>query len=221
MTGPLASISFVVVDVETTGWLHDQAEITEIGAVRMCGGQLIGEFSSLVRPVGPIPADISSLTGITEDMVRRAPLTPAALQAFLAFAGDCVLVAHNAQFDLSFLTAASAGCGIGWPQLAVLDTAVLARMLLGPDQVPDFRLSSLADYFGTRTVPCHRALADARATAEVLSSLLGLAAGGRHPRRPSRKPRRAGPLLQLIRRYATAASGRPGSPVRPAEVTRG
>jgi len=175
--GPLAGLTVVVVDVETTGWLHDQAELTEIGAVRCSGGQLTGEFSSLVRPAGPIPADISSLTGISEHMVSGAPAAAAALRAFLAFAGDCILVAHNAPFDLGFLTTTSAACGIAWPPLPVLDTAVLARLLLGPDDVPDCRLSTLAAYFGTRAVPAHRALADARATAEVLAGLLRLAAG--------------------------------------------
>lgn len=181
MVGPLAGLTVVVVDIETTGWLHDQAEITEIGAVRCSGGQLTGEFSSLVRPSGPIPADISSLTGISEHMVSGAPAAAAALRAFLAFAGDCVLVAHNAPFDLGFLTSVSAACGISWPSLPVLDTAVLARLLVSPDDVPDCRLATLAAYFGTRAVPSHRALADARATAEVLAGLLRLAGGGRPP----------------------------------------
>jgi len=173
----LANVSLVVVDVETTGWLHEQGEITEIGAVRLTGGLLTGEFSSLVRPRGPVPADITELTGITDEMVGRAPLPAAALRAFLAFAGDCVLVAHNAPFDLGFLTAASAACQLAWPPAAVLDTAVLARLLLRPDDVPDCRLATLAGYFGATTRPCHRALADAKATADVLAGLLRLAAG--------------------------------------------
>jgi len=179
VTGPLPELTFIVVDVETTGWLAEDAEITEIGAVRLCGGQLIGEFSSLVRPAGSIPADVTTLTGITEGMVSRAPLAAPALRAFLAFAGEGVLVAHNAPFDLGFLTAASAASGISWPVYPVLDTALLARILLGPDDVPDVRLSTLAEYFTTRTRPCHRALPDARATAEVLTSLLCWAAGDR------------------------------------------
>jgi DNA polymerase-3 subunit epsilon len=181
----LADLSLVVVDVETTGWLHEQAEITEIGAVRLTGGQVTGEFSSLVRPRGPIPADITTLTGITDDMVSRAPHPCSALRAFLAFADDSVLVAHNAPFDLAFLTAACADCQIAWPPAAVLDTAVLARLLLGPDDVPDCRLATLAGFFAAKTAPCHRALADAKATADVLAGLLGLATGIR----PARQPR--------------------------------
>jgi DNA polymerase-3 subunit epsilon len=177
--GSLATYDLVVVDVETTGWLPGEAAITEIGAVRLNGGEVTGEFSSLVRPGAPIPADICELTGITDAMVSRAPATAAALQAFLAFARGCILVAHNAPFDLGFLTAACTACGIRWPAAAVLDTAVLARMLLGPDDVPDCKLSTLAVYFGTRTAPCHRALADAKATADVLAGLLDIAAHGR------------------------------------------
>jgi DNA polymerase III subunit epsilon len=182
--GALADLSLVVVDVETTGWLDEQGEITEIGAVRVTGGQLTGEFSSLVRPRGHIPTDITTLTGITDEMVGRAPPPAPALRAFLAFASDCVLVAHNAPFDLGFLTAACAACQLAWPPAAVLDTAVLARLLLGPDDVPDCRLATLAGYFAARTTPCHRALADARATADVLAGLLRLAAGIRPPRQP-------------------------------------
>ena len=179
MIAALADLDLVVVDVETTGWLPEQAELTEIGCVRLSGGQLTGEFATLVRPTAPIPADITLLTGITDNMVSRAPLARAALPAFLAFANGCMLVAHNAPFDLSFLTATCAANGIRWPPAAVIDTAVLARMLLGPDDVPDCRLSTLATYFGARTMPCHRALPDAKATAEVLVGLLSLAAAAR------------------------------------------
>jgi len=175
--GTLADLSLVVVDVETTGWVPEEAELTEIGAVRLTGGQLTGEFSSLVRPAGPIPADITALTGITDAMASRAPLAGPALRAFLAFASDCMLVAHNAPFDLGFLTAACAARGISWPPVAVLDTAVLARLLLTEQEVPDCRLATLAEYFAARTPPCHRALPDAKATADVLAGLLGLAAG--------------------------------------------
>ncbi len=185
MIAALADLNLVVVDVETTGWLHEHGEITEIGAVRLTGRQLTGEFSSLVRPRGPIPADITALTGITDDMVSRAPQARTALQAFLAFASDCVLVAHNAPFDLGFLTAACVACEITWPPAAVLDTAVLARLLLGPQDVPDCRLGTLAEFFAAKTAPCHRALADAKATADVLAGLLSLAAGIR-PASPRR-----------------------------------
>jgi DNA polymerase III subunit epsilon len=179
MARPIAVYDLVVVDVETTGWLPAEAALTEIGAVRLNGGEVTGEFASLVRPLGPIPAEIRELTGITDDMVRLAPTTATAMRAFLAFAEGCMFVAHNAPFDLGFLTAACAASGLHWPATAVIDTAVLARMLLSPDDVPDCRLATLAHYFQARTAPCHRALADAKATADVLAGLLDLAAGTR------------------------------------------
>jgi DNA polymerase III subunit epsilon len=117
-------------------------------------------------------------------MVSRAPLAAATLRAFLAFAGDCVLVAHNAPFDVGFLTSACAARVFRRPRPAVLDTAVLARLLLSPDDVPDCRLGTLAEYFDAKTAPCHRALSDAKATADVLAGLLNLAAGLRPTARP-------------------------------------
>ena len=109
----------------------------------------------------------------------KTALLQAALQAFLAFSQGCILVAHNAPFDLGFLTTACSTAGIRWPATATIDTAVLARLLLCPEDVPDCRLATLAAYFGTRTAPCHRALADAKATVGVLAGLLELAAHGR------------------------------------------
>jgi DNA polymerase-3 subunit epsilon len=164
------------VDVETTGWLPAQAMITEIGAVRVSGGQVIGEFSALVNPGCPIPADIAALTGITDEMVGQAPPMSEVLPGFLAFAEGCVLAAHNAPFDVGFLTAASRSCGIPWPAFAIIDTAVLARLVLSGGDVPDCKLATLARYFAATTEPCHRALADAKATADVLGGLLGMLA---------------------------------------------
>ena len=174
-TGLLTSADLVVVDVETTGWLADSASITEIGAVRLAGDQPVREFSALVNPGTPIPADITALTGITDSMVAGAPPIGEVLPRFIEFARGSVIVAHNAPFDLGFLTAACADSGIDWPPSAVIDTAVLARLLLTSGAVPDHKLTTLASYFGTETDPCHRALADARATAGVLNGLLSLA----------------------------------------------
>ena len=129
---PLIGADVVVVDVETTGLAPDEATIIEIGAVRLAGGQVTGEFFSLVNPAIPIPPDITELTGITDAMVERAPSAAAALGAFLTFARGAVLAAHNAPFDLAFLTAGGRAAGLAWPPAAVLDTAVLARLLLGP-----------------------------------------------------------------------------------------
>ena len=173
--GLLTDADLVVVDVETTGWLADSASITEIGAVRLARDQPAREFSALVNPGTPIPPDITALTAITDDMVAGAPPIGEVLPRFIDFARGSVIVAHNAPFDLGFLTAACANAGIEWPSCAVVDTAVLARLLLTPGAVPDHKLTTLAGYFGTGTNPCHRALADARATAGVLGGLLSLA----------------------------------------------
>ena len=173
-TDPLAGTDVVVVDVETTGCHPGQDAITEIGAVRLHGGVVAARFCSLANPGQPIPADITELTGITDGMVRDAPPVAAVLAAFLAFAQGSVLAAHNAPFDLAFLAAAARAGGLRWPPFAVIDTAVLARLVLGAPEVPDRKLSTLAGHFRTRVAPCHRALPDASATADVLLGLLGL-----------------------------------------------
>ncbi len=169
---PLASVDFVIVDVETTGWEPGQASITEIGAVRVGPGGPAAEFSSLVNPGSPIPADIVALTGITDAMVRHAPPASAVLPGFLAFARGGVLAAHNAPFDVGFLAEACRESQLPWPAFPVLDTAALARWVLDEAEVPDCRLATLAQFFGAGTRPCHRALADAKATADVLRGLL-------------------------------------------------
>jgi DNA polymerase III subunit epsilon len=175
---------FVIVDVETTGWSPGEAGITEIGAVRMSGGRIRAEFSTLVNPGQEIPPDIVALTGITDAMVAAAPPAAEALASFLDFAQGAVLTAHNAPFDVSFLAAACAACGLPGPSGLVLDTLVLdtvalARRLLAEgalaaDDVPNCKLSTLAGYFGAPPGPQHRALADARATATVLAGLLDM-----------------------------------------------
>jgi DNA polymerase-3 subunit epsilon len=172
-------IDFAVVDVETTGWSPEDASITEIGAVRVSGGQVREEFTALVNPGHAIPPDIAALTGISNAMVANAPPIAAVLPGFLDFARGRVLIAHNAPFDIGFLSAACGACGVPWPACQVLDTVVLAGQVLGEDEVPNRKLSTLASFFGARTPPRHRALADARATADVLAGLLRrLAAAG-------------------------------------------
>jgi DNA polymerase-3 subunit epsilon len=168
----LAGVTFVVVDLETTGGTPAQCGITEIGAVKVRGGEVLGEFQTLVNPAEPIPAFISVLTGITDTMVRDAPRIESALPAFLEFAAGSVLVAHNAGFDIGFLKAAAARVGAPWPGFAVLDTLQLARQLVVRDESPNHRLSSLAQVFGATTTPDHRALHDARATVDVLHGLI-------------------------------------------------
>jgi DNA polymerase-3 subunit epsilon len=136
------------------------------------GGERLGEFQTLVNPGVPIPPFISVLTGISDSMVAGAPRLWAALPAFLEFAGDAVLVAHNAPFDIGFLKAACAASGREWPGNRVLDTARLARQVVTRDEAPNCKLASLARLFRAGTTPDHRALSDARATVDVLHGML-------------------------------------------------
>jgi DNA polymerase III subunit epsilon len=172
MGEPLRDVTFVVVDLETTGGSPEDSAITEIGAVKVRGGEVLGEFQTLVNPVSGIPPFIAVLTGISDAMVAGAPGIGSVLPAFLEFASGSVLVAHNAPFDVGFLRAACAAAGRAWPAHRIVDTAMLARRVLTSDDVPNCRLATLASYFHAGTTPIHRALADARATVDVLHGLL-------------------------------------------------
>ena len=169
---PLHAVTFVVVDLETTGGSANECAITEVGAVKVRGGEVLGEFQTLVNPGSPIPAFIQVLTGISDGMVAQAPRIDTVLPAFLEFARGSVLVAHNAGFDITFLKAAAEATGQSWPGFKVVDTVTLARQLVSKDEAPNRRLGSLAALFGADTTPDHRALHDARATVDVLHALL-------------------------------------------------
>ncbi len=170
----LRDVTFCVVDLETTGGSASGGSmITEIGAVKVRSGEVLGEFQTLVNPAQAIPAFIAVLTGITDSMVAGSPRIEEALPAFLEFAAGSVLVAHNAPFDVGFLKHFSAQHGHAWPRFEVLDTAVLARRVLSRDEAPNCKLATLARLFQAGTEPNHRALADARATVDVLHGLMG------------------------------------------------
>jgi len=169
---PLADVTFVIVDLETTGGAPADAGITEIGAVKVRGGQRIGEFQTLVNPGQTIPPFVAALTGITDALVATAPRLSAVLPSFLDFARDTVLVAHNAPYDIGFLRGGCAAIEIPWPNASVIDTARLARVALMRDEVRNCKLATLAAYFHSPVTPTHRALDDARATTDVLHGLL-------------------------------------------------
>ena len=168
---PLREVTFVVVDLETTGGSAATDAITEIGAVKVRGGQVLGEFATLVDPGRSIPPQITMLTGITDSMVFDAPRIEGVLPMFLEFIRGSVLVAHNARFDVGFLRAACVRQQLPWPGPAVVDTVRLARTVLPRAEAPSVRLSALAQLLGARTRPDHRALHDARATVDVLHAL--------------------------------------------------
>lgn len=167
----LSQVTFCVVDLETTGGGKDSS-ITEIGAVKVRGGEILGEFQTLVRPTSPIPPMIQVLTGITNQMVASAPDLTDALPRFATFSAGCVLVAHNAPFDVGFLRRGHEELHMAWPRPHVVDTVQVARQVLPADEVRNCKLSTLSAYFRATTVPNHRALSDARATVDVLHGLL-------------------------------------------------
>ncbi|HWN31513.1 MAG TPA: DEDD exonuclease domain-containing protein [Pseudonocardia sp.] len=169
---PLREVTFVVLDLETTGGSAATDEVTEVGAVKVRGGVRLGELATLVDPGTGIPPVVVSLTGITQAMVTGAPRIQTVLPSVLEFLAGAVLVAHNAPFDTGFLRAACERHQLAWPRPPVLCTARLARAVLPGDEVPSVRLSALAELFGTSARPTHRALDDARATVEVLHGLL-------------------------------------------------
>jgi DNA polymerase-3 subunit epsilon len=177
---PLHAARFVVLDLETSGGApHLGAAITEIGAVKVQGGEVLETFSTLVNPRHPIPPFITALTGIDDALVNDAPPIEAVLPDLFHFLGDeeTVFVAQNAPFDLSFLKFAARAHGHQWPNFRVLDTAILARRALSRDEAPNCKLGTLAEIFGTEVKPNHRALDDAQATVDVLHGLFERLAG--------------------------------------------
>jgi DNA polymerase III subunit alpha, Gram-positive type len=167
----LADTGFVVFDLETTGAKAPPCRITEVGAYRVAGGMIVDEFHSLVNPEMPIPAFITSLTGISDEMVSDAPLFSEIVCDLLEFIGDSVLVAHNARFDIGFLNyeigRIFADCRMRNPAIC---TVQLARKLL--PQIRNHRLRTVAEHFSIDLVNHHRASDDARATANIFVNLL-------------------------------------------------
>lgn len=168
---PLPDVTFCVVDLETTGG-GEEDMITEIGAVKVRGGEVVGEFQTLLNPVIGIPPLIAVLTGITNELVAAAPKLRQVFPAFLEFARGSVLVAHNARFDIGFLKRACGALETEWTFGPAIDTVALARQALLRDEVPNVKLATLARLFHATTAPNHRALSDARATVDVLHGLL-------------------------------------------------
>jgi DNA polymerase-3 subunit alpha (Gram-positive type) len=155
---------FVVVDIETTGLNASSCGITEIGAVRLLRREVVDRFQTFVNPGMPIPADVTHLTGITDDMVRDAPCEAEALKKFMEFAGADALVAHNAGFDVPFIQRRGAAAGLLLPN-PVLDTLAFSRALY-PD-MRRHRLDTLAKKLGVKLEGHHRAVNDAEATAKI------------------------------------------------------
>ena len=161
----------MVIDLETTGGSVNDCYITEIGAVKLKGGECLGTYQTLVDPGCAIPPQITVITGITQSMVMRAPRIEMVLPSLIDFIGDAVVVGHNVRFDVSFVNAALVRDQR--PRLAntTVDTLPLARRLIGPE-VPNCKLGTLADRLGLSHTPTHRALDDALTTGDLLHFLL-------------------------------------------------
>ena len=172
----LFQTTFVVLDLETSGASPKTGSaITEIGAVKVCGGQVLGTFKTFVNPGTSLPPFITELTGITDEMLVDAPPIESVLPLLFEFLGSertTVFVAHNAPFDLSFLKASAALHGYSWPNFRVIDTVKAARFVLTKDDVQNYQLGTLAAYFRTEIAPSHRALDDALATVDVLHGII-------------------------------------------------
>lgn len=160
---------FVVFDIETTGLSSEKDEITEIGAVKISGGKVSGRWSSFINPCRPIPDNIVKLTGITDDMVADAPKITEILGDFLDFCKGCVLVAHNAKFDTGFIKEATKRQSLDY-DFCMLDTLSLARCLY--PELKNHKLDNLTKHLNVVLENHHRAVNDAKATADVFIKML-------------------------------------------------
>ncbi len=173
---PLAEVTFCVLDLETTGGDRAEDSITEVGAVKVRGGECLGTFQTLVNPGRAIPPRITMLTGLTDALVAPAPRIDAVLPALAEFLRGTVLVGHNIGFDVAFLRRAFEQAGHGRFDPVRVDTVALARRLVR-DEVPDCRLATLASRLRLDHTPTHRALDDALATTDLLHALIERASG--------------------------------------------
>lgn len=161
--------TYVVFDIETTGFSPINNKIIEIGGVKISGGIIVDRFSTFVNPDVPIPFRIEQLTGINDNMVLKAPRIEQVLKEFLEFCGNAALVAHNASFDISFIAYNAELMGIPFLP-TVLDTVTLARLLL--PHLNRFKLDTVAKALNISLANHHRAVDDAGATAEIFMTFL-------------------------------------------------
>jgi len=177
----LAEITFIVLDLETTGASPiNGCAITEIGAIAVRGGEVLEEFSTFVNPQVALPDYIINLTGITDEMLTGAPLIDEVYPEFIEFIDrhkDVHLVAHNAPFDIGFLKAAASALSHDWPKYEVIDTVKLARRVIDRSEIANYKLGTLSQFFDTKALPNHRALDDVKTTVEVLHRLIERLAG--------------------------------------------
>jgi len=156
--------SYVVFDIETTGFSPEINKIIEIGAVKVVDGKIVDRFSTFVNPEVPIPYRIEELTHISDNMVIDAPTIDVVLPEFLQFCEGCVMVAHNADFDMSFIKKKAEDIGVNFAP-TYIDTVAMARFLL--PNLNRFKLDTVAKAVGVPLDNHHRAVDDAACTAEI------------------------------------------------------
>lgn len=166
---PLSSARIVVFDTETTGLTPGSDHVIEIAALALESGAETGRFESLIDPGVPIPPELIAIHGITDQMVRGQPGFAEVARRFLEFAGDSILAAHNAPYDIAMLLAPLLDAGLGLPGNAVIDTCRLARRTV---EAPNYRLATVADALGIELEGAHRAMPDVEACASVLKESL-------------------------------------------------
>ena len=164
---------FVAFDIETTGLNAARDRMTEIGAVIFSGGEILREFNTFVDPQMPIPADITELTGIRDSDVRGAPREDEALRLFMEFAGDRPLIAHNAHFDVGFMSAAAKRSGVRFSPV-FLDTLALSQALC--PELHRFKLDIVSNHLGLPKFNHHRASDDAMVVARIMGKFLPMLA---------------------------------------------
>lgn len=157
---PVSALTFVAFDFETTGLYPASDRIVEFGAVRFAVGRELGEFGLLANPGRPIPAGASEVSGITDAMVAGAAAAEQILPEFMAFVGDAILVAHNADFDAAFLRAELDRAGMPPMGNLIIDTQVLAQKAFPGKK--SYALQSLVEMLGIPANTAHRATDDAR-----------------------------------------------------------
>ena len=169
---PLHEIEFVILDTETTGLRPGHHRVIEVAGIRMRGGEVIGSFQSLLNPGIRLPAFIVQFTGITQEMVAKAPKAHEVFPDFLHFIDGAIIVGHNIGFDIGFLSYEAQLLGYDFP-IDGLDTIPLARRFL--PGLRRFKLDKVADHLKIPTANRHRALGDAKVTAAIFMKLLELA----------------------------------------------
>lgn len=159
MTGPVSSYTFVAFDFETTGLSPHSERIIEVGAVKFKDGKILDTYSAFVNPGKPIPADASRVNGISDAMVADAQTEDVIIPQFMEFAGDAVLIAHNAKFDMSFLRNSLDRLNLPAPSNAIMDTQRLSKKAFPRNK--SYALQNLMEVLGIPKNNAHRALDDA------------------------------------------------------------